>query len=605
MSGAGRTSASIGWAERDAQSPALRNVRGPTAWRLVAVAAGLAVAVATAAGSGHVGDRAAQALLEAETIAGLSAAAAWWVRRRPESRFGACLAALAAAAAVASLEASDRPAAYAVGVLGRAAFLVLAAYCLLAFPPGRLRGRVGRPAMWVLGTLTAVVAVPTALVLPSIDSGQAFGQCGRGCPSNVLQAATVRTGAVDVLHWAAGISAGVAALAIAAVLVRRLVAGSRPGRRALAVVATVGGAGAVVFAARSLAIAAGADRAVVDGLGWAYAACLALLPLAFVAPLAQAQVSAGPALEEILSRLARRPGLREWERDLRAALGDPGLRLAVWSRPEQAYVGTDGEVVGTVPGRFAWHHIDRAGTPVAAIMHDPALEADPELLQAAGAATLLSLDASNLEHEIHAARFRILAAAEEERRRLERDLHDGAQQHLIALRVKLGLILEGEPHDVRRAVAELTEDVDVTLDQFRGLAQGIYPPLLGSEGLEGALQAAARRSTIPATVGAAGLDRYPPEVESAVYFCCLEALQNAGKHAGPGARVAVRVAAADRRLWFRVEDTGRGFDTRVLSGGVGLANLGERMAAVGGQVRVASQPGDGTSVTGWVDIDEV
>jgi signal transduction histidine kinase len=236
-------------------------------------------------------------------------------------------------------------------------------------------------------------------------------------------------------------------------------------------------------------------------------------------------------------------------------------------------------------------------------VHDPALEVDPELLRAAGTATLLSLETRHLEDEMRAARFRILAGVEAERRSLERDLHDGAQQHLIALRVKVALMAEGDPGDAERVLAELTEDVDATLDEVRALAQGIYPPLLRAEGLTGALHAAARRSPIPASVHCTG-GRYPVEVESAIYFCCLEALQNAGKHTGPGARVTIRVSSSDGVIRFSVEDTGEGFDVRAARAGMGIANMTERMAAVGGDIRVVSHPRRGTVVSGRATLPE-
>jgi signal transduction histidine kinase len=207
-----------------------------------------------------------------------------------------------------------------------------------------------------------------------------------------------------------------------------------------------------------------------------------------------------------------------------------------------------------------------------------------------------------MEGEIRVARSRILAAAEEERRRLERDLHDGAQQRLIALRVKLGLIGEVDRAEARRVVAELAEDVDATLDELRSLAQGIYPPLLRTEGLVGALNAAARRSSLPTAVHTAGLGRYTAEVESAVYFCCLEALQNAGKHAGPDASATISVSAARGSLRFEVEDTGVGFDPSRRGAGIGIANIDERMLAVGGHMHVISQPGCGTTLSGRVPL---
>jgi signal transduction histidine kinase len=308
------------------------------------------------------------------------------------------------------------------------------------------------------------------------------------------------------------------------------------------------------------------------------------------------------ALYKLLADLAARPEPSAWERDVGRALDDPGLRLAFWSASGQAYLGVSGDVIERADTHESWYPIERDGEPVAAILHDPALDGDPELLRAAGDATLLSLDGRHLEDEIRAARASAMATAEEERRRLERDLHDGAQQHLIALRIKLGLMTELSGGETAQMIAELGDDVEATLDELRRLAQGVYPPLLRAHGLGSALNAVARRAAIPVTVTAAGLGRYSNEIESAVYFCCLEALQNAGKHAGGGAEVTVRVASSDDWLRFAVEDTGIGFDTRLAEQGAGLANMAGRMAAVGGRIRVVSAPACGTTVSGLIPI---
>jgi signal transduction histidine kinase len=597
----GRLSAPRGVSYRDMLAPVVSSLRRPAAWFLVAAATATAVAVALT--SRHVGRPAAEAALEAEGIIGMSLAAAWWLRRRPAGPLGHRLAALAALTAGASMESSDEPAVYAVGVVSGAMLLFAGADCLLAFPGGHIRGR-GRKVVVGLAAATLVLAsLPAALVAPSIEASGPLDACRANCPENALQVASVSPGVVDALQWAAGIGASVAALGLAVVLVRRFAVGTPPNRRAVAWVVAVGAPAGIVFSARWLVSAAvpGADG-LTEWLTWTYAVLLALLPLTFVVPLIRAQVGAGSALEDMLKKLARRPDLRRWERDVAAALGDPGLRVAVWSRPAQAYLGADGRAIVDPAEPRGWHRIDRAGTPVAAIVHDPALEADPELLRAAGTATLLSLETRHREDEMRAARFRILAGVEAERRALERDLHDGAQQHLIALRVKIALMAQGDPSDADRVLAELTKDVDAALDEVRALAQGIYPPLLQAEGLTGALHAAAQRSPIPVSVHCTG-GRYPAEMESAIYFSCLEALQNAGKHARAGARATIRVSSSDGVLRFRVEDTGQGFDVRAARAGMGIANMTERMAAIGGDIRVASQPQRGTVVSGWATLD--
>jgi signal transduction histidine kinase len=210
--------------------------------------------------------------------------------------------------------------------------------------------------------------------------------------------------------------------------------------------------------------------------------------------------------------------------------------------------------------------------------------------------------------ELQHSRARIVAAGDAERRRLERNLHDGAQQHLVALAVKLRLAqdaVEDDPADAVAMIDEIKGDVRVAIGELRSLAHGIFPPLLVSGGLAEALPAAAARSTLSTTVDTAGIGRYGEDVEAAVYFCVLEALQNAGKHAGPAATVAVRVWEADDTLQFDVRDDGSGFDVSSASGGGhGFVNMADRLGAFGGTVEVDSHPGQGTIVSGTLPLPE-
>ena len=206
---------------------------------------------------------------------------------------------------------------------------------------------------------------------------------------------------------------------------------------------------------------------------------------------------------------------------------------------------------------------------------------------------------------LEASRARVVVAADAERRRIERDIHDGVQQYLVALAVKARLarqMIERDPERTVRLLDELGQDIHKTVDELRTLAHGIYPPLLASEGLGAAVVAAARRAVIPTMVHANAIGRYPPELESAVYFCCLEALQNAGKYAGQGATGTVRIQQEGDRLVFEVSDTGAGFDLTTHSRGAGMTNMMDRIGAVGGTLRVDSSPGRGTTVSAAIPL---
>jgi signal transduction histidine kinase len=203
--------------------------------------------------------------------------------------------------------------------------------------------------------------------------------------------------------------------------------------------------------------------------------------------------------------------------------------------------------------------------------------------------------------ELQASRQRLVAAQDEERRRIERNLHDGAQQHLVALKIKVGLAeAVAEPDSRARPIlAQLKKDADEAIDTLRELARGIYPPLLASDGLEAALRSQFRRLSVPAELDAANLPRQPKEVEGAVYFCCLEALQNVAKYA-QASNVRVRLWVDDSHLAFSVTDDGKGFDPATAVKSSGLQNMRDRMDALGGTLEVRSAPGTGTTVSGQI-----
>jgi signal transduction histidine kinase len=207
--------------------------------------------------------------------------------------------------------------------------------------------------------------------------------------------------------------------------------------------------------------------------------------------------------------------------------------------------------------------------------------------------------------ELQASRARIVAAADAERRRIERNLHDGAQQRLVALAVKLRLasrFVDTDLEQTRGMLDELRDELKDAVEELRSLAHGIYPPLLMDQGLAAALGSAAQRATIPTRVEAGSIGRYPSEVEAAVYFCCLEALQNAMKHAGPAATAVVRVWEEAGVLRFSVTDDGAGFDPAAKGAGSGFVNMHDRLGAIGGWLQVESSLGAGTSVLGLLPL---
>jgi signal transduction histidine kinase len=298
-------------------------------------------------------------------------------------------------------------------------------------------------------------------------------------------------------------------------------------------------------------------------------------------------------------------------RVLADALGDPSLTVAFWRPQRSDYVDARGRPVQRPAGTAGRSStiIRHDGDPLAMIVHDPALDAEPGLVGAAGGAALMMLENARLEADLRAtvadlraSRARLASAADAGRREIERNLHDGAQQRLVGLRMRLADAEAQAVSDdgLRRSLGELGADAEETIDELRSLAHGVYSAVLVDHGLTAALTSVAVRSPVPVRVESDLAGRAAPEIEAAVYFCCLEAIQNAAKHAGPGATVTVRLRAHAGRVGFDIRDDGVGFDVDEVVRGDGLTNLHDRSAAVGGEVRIVSAPGAGTTVSGDV-----
>jgi signal transduction histidine kinase len=208
--------------------------------------------------------------------------------------------------------------------------------------------------------------------------------------------------------------------------------------------------------------------------------------------------------------------------------------------------------------------------------------------------------------DLRASRLRLVRAQDEERQRIERNLHDGAQQQLVALMIQLSLLEDsaGDSGEVRQVTGQLRAGLHAAIDDLRALARGIYPPLLADQGLGPALRAQVGRAPLPVMVEADGIGRYPRDAEVAVYFCILEALQNTAKYAR-ASRAAVALSCPGSNLEFTVTDDGAGFDTATASHGTGLQGMADRLAAAGGTLRISSAPGLGTTISGRLPVSEL
>ncbi len=235
---------------------------------------------------------------------------------------------------------------------------------------------------------------------------------------------------------------------------------------------------------------------------------------------------------------------------------------------------------------------------------DPIDPAKEKLMGDLAAQAGLVLRNVRLIEELRASRQRLVAAQDDERRKIERNLHDGVQQQLVALNVQLGLLsrtADRDPSKVPAMAEQLQGRATEALEDLRDLARGIYPPLLADQGLAAALEAQARKAAVPTTVTSDGVGRYDQAVESAIYFCSLEALNNVAKYAQAD-RATIELAQDDEHLRFAVHDDGAGFNTATTSYGTGLQGMADRLDAVGGSITVKSEPGNGTVVMGTVPV---
>jgi signal transduction histidine kinase len=235
---------------------------------------------------------------------------------------------------------------------------------------------------------------------------------------------------------------------------------------------------------------------------------------------------------------------------------------------------------------------------------DPMNPSKEKLVQDLAAQAVLVLRNVRLLEDLRESRRRIVAAQDERAKQLERNIHDGAQQQLVALTVKLrllGQLASRDPARTAEMASELQAEATEALEDLRDLARGIYPPLLADKGLGAALESQARKAAVQVSVETDGVGRYPQDVESALYFCCLEALQNVAKYAHAN-HAEVRLSARGDGLAFEVIDDGNGFDPSAMRRGSGLQGMADRLDAIGGTLEIRSQPGRGTTVTGRVSV---
>jgi signal transduction histidine kinase len=540
------------------------------------------------------------AVQKADFILGPVLAGLYWYRRRPQSRFGPMLIVFGFIGALYIAQSASNSWLFSIGLVAETVIGLATRVLILAFPTGRL----DRPAKVILVISILASPVPSVvyqLLTPQAAAGASISGCRLACPSNEFAVTSNPALAADLLDvfrygviFASSITAGL--------LIWRLVRGTPPQRRAMAVgapIALLFLAFQVVFQVLGALNAAESDFS--EFVKWGIVLARAGLWYGFLAALIAAELFAARAMERLVAQSLRGPSLDELEVMLRGPLGDPDLRLVFLAEGEGAPPAEPGRDVTLVR---------HEGAPSVAMLHDPQLNDDPELLKAAGAVALLAAENAQLAagwtetlQELQRSRARLVRAADDERRKFERDLHDSVQQRLISIKVRLEM--EAEEGDVsesrRERLLEIMHGVEAAVGEVREVAHGLHPPLLSASGLPAAIRQGHEHNPSPPAIDAVGVGRYPPDIESAVYYCCTEAIQNATKHGGRDVHVSVVLAEEDEHLTFRVVDDGPGFRAGDAHG-LGLLNMEDRLGALGGRLTITTAPGRGTTVSGSVPL---
>jgi len=525
-----------------------------------------------------------------------------WLRR-PANRLGPLMLAAGLALAARQLRYSHESVVFTLFFLVGDLGFALVGHSILAYPSGKVNGR-GQRAIVEAGYATMIVFPLAVLLL----HGRRGALLGMGLvPRRSILVFSDQPHAVDLLQKTQTvIFYGVLATLVLAVIAQRLVRATLRTRRMLA---------PLLLAAVALVL-----RAVLENIHtfvthqpfafsylfwWQIAAGFAL-PLALLAGMLRARL-ARANVGQLVLELDRAPATPLSLRDaLARTLADPSLELFFWLPEQTEFVDAAGTVASLpdVGTRRAVTRLEHDGEPLAAIVHDPSLLQEPKLVEAAGAAARLALENARLHAETRAqlrqvreSRRRIVSAADEERRRIERNLHDGAQQRLLALALELSKaqrrLGDRAGHDVERLLATSVEELQSTVEELRMLARGLHPTVLTEYGLAAAVESLTHKSPLPVTVDVCE-ERLPTQVEATAYFVASEALTNIVKHAHAGSASITARHEGDRLLLEIVDDGVGGAQT---DQGSGLQGLADRVEALGGRLRIRSAAGQGTRIT--------
>lgn len=535
--------------------------------------------------------------------------------RQPQNRFGLMLVVAGLGWSLATLAASDSSILYSVGRVSLWMVEPLIVYLVLAFPSGRLTTPVDRLLVAAFAAIAAFLFLPTALLVEVYPSSSPLSTCQASCPPNFFMVLDSPPSFVEPMVTVREILTMLIFIGVASRLFHRLRDATDLTRLTISPVLVAAIARVDAYVAFLLARRVAPESHVVDFVGWFLIATLPAIAIGFLVGMLRWRLYVARALEHLAQGVMARPNRANLRAALAETLEDPELEIA--SRRSgglELWIGSDGRTVDIDqpgPDRTVTTISDN-GRPSFALIHDPQLSEHRDFVDAVASVAVFATENERLTaslgsslRELERSRMRLVSAADNERRRIERDLHDGAQQRLVALRIKLELadeLMTADPTYAHELIHQLGPEIDESLEEVRSLARGIYPSLLVDRGLQEALRAVALRMPLPTYIECEGMGRYPAAIESAVYFSCLEAIQNAVKHAGGATAVQVSVAV-NGRLVFEVRDDGEGFDSTTAVRGQGLTNIHDRLVAVGGELSVRSTPGEGTVVSGAVPAE--
>jgi signal transduction histidine kinase len=577
-----------------AASAAPRSVRAPRAPRplLVGVlalaalgAAGASVALALT--SDHVPEPGLQAGLQNWiTLPYIFGGLVAW-SRRPDSRFGPLMVAAGFAMFASSLQWASAALPYTIGLAFDLVPAALFIHVFLAFPSGRLERRAERVVV-AAAYAVATVLQPLKMLLGGVGADNLLAAAAEPAVANTIQ---------DVQL----VTLSVLALTGVALLVARRRTSGRPLRRSIALLIDSFALGLVMIAA--LLLAGALELSAFETIRRVTFAVLGIAPVAFLIALLDARL-ARSAVGDLVVELDADPGPADLRDALSRALGDPSLTLAYWLPEFESWADLDGHPVElpTHDESRATTLVDRDGLHLAVLVHNPSLSDEPERLDAVSAAAGIALENGRLHvdlrarlEELKGSRGRVIEAGQHERQRLERNLHDGAQQRLIALSLELGLLRErlaGHP-DAMTRLDQARGEIALSLEELRDLARGIHPAVVSGHGLGVALESLVASAPVPVRL-AVDLDtRVQERIEVAAYYVVSESLANVGKHAEAGS-VSVDVGRLNGSLVVEIVDDGvGGADSER---GSGLRGLADRVEALGGRLRVWTPRGGGTRV---------